>query len=217
MVQPFPGTITKLEAQTKVRRHLGLRINVFVDERFSFALDRELALNRGLRAGVELSASQLEELLREDGDARAYARALHFMSYRARSSREIRDRLKRDEWPDEVIERVVLRLQKQKLLSDAAFAATWVESRTLSRPRGSRALTQELRQKGVAREEIEAVLPDDEAELENAVRWIENRRRMWEALEGRERDAKIIGILARRGFGYGTARAAIRRLDESDE
>lgn len=214
MSQPFPGTITKLQAQGKLRRHLGLRINVFVDEKFSFAIDRELALNRGLRAGVELSAERLEELLREDGDARARARALHFLSYRARSSQEIRDRLKRDEWPDEVIARVVERLQREKLLSDADFAAAWIQSRTLSRPRGERALRQELRQKGVAREEIEAALPDAEAEIDNAVTWIESRRRMWEGLEGRERDTKMLGILQRRGFGYSTARAAIKRVDE---
>src|SRR5215212_7175344 len=167
--QPFPGIVSAVEAQAKTRRHLGERVNVFVNGKFSFALDADLALRRDVRPGMRLDADQLSQLLAEDGDARAYARALHFLGYRIRSAQEIRARLQRDDWPDEVIERVLARLHDEHLIDDAHFAAAWVENRSLSRPRGARALKQELRGKGVGREEIEAALPDDEQEIENAV------------------------------------------------
>ena len=101
--QPFPGAITSIEPQAKVRKHLGQRINVFINDRFSFALDASLAGRHGLRAEFIVGKELLEELLREDGDARAYARAVHFMGYRVRSISEVRARLERDEWPTEVL------------------------------------------------------------------------------------------------------------------
>jgi regulatory protein len=212
--QPFPGTITAVEAQAKTRRHLGQRVNVFVDGRFSFALDTALAMQYDLHPGFELDGVRLEELLRADGDARAYARALQFLSYRPRSAAEISDRLKRDEWPDTVINRVLQRLQSEKLVNDACFAAAWVENRSLSRPRGARALRQELRQKGVEREVIDEALPDAEQEVENAVEAARHKLNTWSRLEERDRREKMLAFLQRRGFNYSTARAALTRLEE---
>ncbi|MBV9867247.1 MAG: RecX family transcriptional regulator [Abitibacteriaceae bacterium] len=211
---PFPGIITSIEEQPKVRRHLGQRVNVFVQGKFSFALDAELVERRGLRAGFLVTPNVLEELLHEDGDARAYARALHYLSYGPRSAAQVQQRLARDEWPPEVVARAVQRLTGEGLLNDAEFAARYVENRSLSRQRGARALRQELRIKGVARDEIEAALPDAEQEIDNAVAAVQSKLRLWSGLEERERQNKIIQFLQRRGFNYGTARAALNRLAE---
>lgn len=211
---PHPGIITSLEAQTKTRSHLGERINVFIDDKFSFAIDTSLAQKRGLHRGLVLSLQALSELLREDGDARARARALHFLSYRTRSSQEVRARLEKDEWTPEVIERVLERLRGEGYLNDADFASQWVENRSLSKPRGGRMLKQELRLKGIEKEQIEAALPDSAAEIENAVAALQPRLRRVEGLEARERERKLIEFLMRRGFNYGTARAALKRLEE---
>lgn len=214
--QPFAGFITSIEPQAKTRRHLGTRVNVFINEKFSFALDADLAAQRGLRPGRTLNADELSALLEEDGDARAYARALHFLGYRIRSAREIRERLKRD-WPEEVIERVLARLVEEKLIDDAQFAAAWVENRSLLRPRGTRLLQQELRQKGVGKEEIQAALPDEEMEIENAAVALRPKLRLWEKLEERERERKAIEFLQRRGFNFSVARAAVRQISDNQD
>ena len=216
MKQPFPGTITSIEEQARTRKHLGTRVNVFINDRFSFALDAELVTRYALEAGVVLDAERLQELLEEDGDAKAYARALYYLGFRPRAAQEIRERLRRDEWPDTVIERVIERLQNEKLLNDAAFAALWVENRTLFKPRGSRALRQELRIKGVEKEEIETVLPDADEELANAVAALSSKERQWQRLEGREREQKMLAWLQRRGFPFGVARSAIKQFDEEN-
>ena len=212
--EPFPGAITALESQAKVRKHLGQRVNIFINDRFSFALDASLVMRHGLRLGFVVTKELLTELLREDGDARAYARAVHFMGYRVRSIAEVRARLERDEWPNAVIDRVLQRLAAEGMLNDTNFAATWVEHRSLSRPRGAYALTQELRRKGVARDDITAALPDSEQELDNAVAALRTRLRLWEKLDERARQEKVLGFLQRRGFSYSTARAALRQVDD---
>lgn len=211
--EPFPGLITDIEAQSRVRRRLGQRVHVYIGGKFSFAVDADLAARYELAPGRVVRADVLEELLAEDGDARAYARALHYMSYRLRSAAEIRARLERDQWTPQVIDRALARLAREGLLNDADFAVQWVVNRSLSRQRGARALRQELRLKGVAREEIDAALPDSEQEIENAVAALQPKLRQWAGLDERERRQKIIQFLQRRGFSYGTARTALQRLE----
>jgi regulatory protein len=217
MKDPFPGRITAVIAQERVRRQLGRRVNVFIEDRFSFALDANLAIDKGLRPGLVLSPEALASLLREDGDARAYARALHFLGYRMRSAKEIAERLKRDEWPDAVIERVIERLRRNNMVNDEAFAGAWVENRCNTRPRGAHALRQELRIKGVERETIEAALPDAKTETTNAVQAVRRKWENWDGLDERTRRDKSIQFLQRRGFNFSTAREALRLLEEEDD
>lgn len=212
--------ITSLVAQTKTRRHLGERVNVFVDEKFAFALDIRLVEKYGLAKGQPLSDELRAQLLREDGDAKATHRALHFLGYRARSEAEVRARLQRDDWPEEVIERVLLRLREQGFLNDEQFAQNWVESRSHFRPRGARMLQQELRHKGVERETIAAALPDDAAELQNAVaalrKFLRSKERAWQDWDEKEQREKATQFLLRRGFHYPVAKAAWTKLREEE-
>lgn len=213
--------ITALVAQTKTRKPLGERVNVFLDEKFAFALDIRVVEKYKLTRGEVVDAELRNQLLREDGDAKATQRALHFLGYRPRSEAEVRTRLLREEWPEDVVERVVNRLREAKYLNDEQFAELWVENRSLTKPRGSRTLQQELRQKGVERETIEAALPDEEAELQNAIfalqKLLRSKERSWEKFEEKERREKAIAFLARRGFGYAVAKMAWDRVAEGEE
>ncbi len=214
--------ITAIRAQSRLRRHLGERVNIFLDEEFAFALDAEVARKFELRIGKYLTPEELAALEAEDGTAKALAKAINFLGYRPRSSHEIRERLKRDEeWGEETITRVLEKLAALNLVEDRAFAQNWIESRSRSKPRGSRALRQELRQKGVGREDIESALqaavPDDAAEIENALAALQSKARQWASLEGREREQKMLGFLQRRGFSFGVGKAAIKKLDELGE
>ena len=214
--QPFPGRISSLVAQERVRKHLGARVNVFVDDQFSFALSAQLIFKHGLRPDLEISATFLELLLREDGENKAFLTACNFLGHRARSEGEIRTRLARDEWSETVIVQVLSRLRELKLVDDADFAQNWVENRGRSRPRGARALQQELRQKGVARETIEESLPDAAQEIENALLALQKTARKWENLDEKIARQKALEFLARRGFNFGAARDAWNRWREEE-
>lgn len=215
--QPFPGVISMIVAQERVKKHLGARANVFVEGKFSFALSLELVYKHGLKPEMRLDAAQLAALLREDGEAKALVTAANFLGFRPRSKDEIRKRLARDEWSDEVIERVLERLETAKLLDDAQFATNWVGARERSKPRGSRLLQQELRQKGVSKEEIAAALPDAESELQNALAALGKLERKLAPYTGRDREQKAIEHLMRRGFSYSTIKTALQHEGENDE
>lgn len=217
-VEPFAGVISSVVAQQRTRKHLGARVNVFIEEKFSFALSADLAFKHGLRPKMAIDAEFLQQLLREDGETKALTTALNFIGYRPRAEEEIRVRLQRDEWSETVIAAVIHKLRENKMLDDAQFASDWVESRSRSKPRGARLLKQELRHKGVDKEEIEAALPDADEEIENAIAALGKLERKLEKwAPGRERTQKAIEMMARRGFGYGTVKTALARIEEDKE
>ncbi len=200
------GRVTRLQIQKKNKE----RTNVYLDGEYAFSLALSLAL--GLQKGQELSATEVKALQAEDEIKRAYAAALHFLGYRARSVTEVEQRLQRREFGERAIAQTVERLQREGYLNDSSFGHAWVESRLRSSPRGSRALRHELRRKGLETEIIDEVLETVEID-EEAAAWaaIEAKLDRWRALEKLPFQQKVGSFLARRGFGYEIVRPVVER------
>ena len=138
--------------------------------------------------------------------------ALRLLSYRPRSVAEVRRRLAR-KWPPPVIDRVVLFLQEHNYLDDAAFAQLWRRGREQRKPRGPRALRQELRQLGVDREVIEEALEDFDAPANAHKAGQKLAARL--AGQGVAEEVfrrKVSAHLQRRGFDYAVIAATVRQL-----
>jgi regulatory protein len=191
-------------------RRGGRRCNVYLDGRYAFSLTTELAAQE-LRVGDAISADRYTALVQKDQQARCFDAGLRFLGARPRSEREIRDRLARHEFDAQVVDRVIERLRRLKLVDDAAFAAYWVEQRSTHRPRGARLLKQELRQKGVSGDLLDEALPpeDDEA---GAYRAAQRKAESLRALDERTFKQRLGAFLQRRGYGYETVRPVVNRL-----
>jgi regulatory protein len=101
------------------------------------------------------------------------------------------------------------RLRRSNLVGDGSFARTWVENRTEFRPRSRRALSYELRQKGIDSETIQETLQDlDDSEL--ALQAALKQAWKYRSLEWADFRLKMLAFLARRGFSYHTAAEATR-------
>lgn len=162
-------------------------------------------------AGYGLSAQQHSPEFLQEAE-RAYDRTLNFLSYRPRSRAEMERHLRGRKLPDEIITWVMDRLVQARFVDDDEFANYWAANRQQFSPRGDRALRQEMRQKGVDREAIEKAvekLPDERSRAEEAAR---RRLRGLRHLGPAAMEQKIVGFLARRGFGYEVARSVARSL-----
>lgn len=206
------GRITAL----KVQKHNRRRVNVHIDGHFAFGLAAVEAMR--LKVGQHLSATEIAALKEKDQAAVAYERALDFLSYRPRSVAEVRRRLTKKQFNSQTIDEVVARLSRAGLLDDEAFTRFWLENRDTYRPRGSRALRYELRQKGVADSVIDGLLvnyDETDAAYRAACRQAQKlaRRHDLDTLR-----SKLFTFLSRRGFSYSIARdAADRVLTELSE
>lgn len=204
--------ITSLKAQKKNPN----RISVFLDGEYAFGLARIVAA--WLRIGQRLSEADIERLKQQDSYEVAFQRGLRFLGYRARSETEVQRKLSEQGFAPEVIEATIQRLKENGFLGDAQFAQDWVENRSTFRPRSRKLLTLELRQKGVAEEDIQKALAETEDEsslaYQSAVKYAHRLAGLdWETFRKR-----LGGHLMRRGFSYGTVAPVLRQVwDETRE
>jgi regulatory protein len=185
------------------------RVNIYLDGEFAFGVARITAA--WLKNGDELSDEKIAKLVNEDAREQAYQQALLFLSYRARSEKEIRQNLRKHEVPEDVIEETLQRLRSAGLANDNEFARAWVENRNTFRPRSKRALTMELRQKGLDDEAIQASVSkvDEEALAYQAA---QKRAVRFKDLDWVEFRKKLSEFLARRGFSYSVTAPVVTRI-----
>jgi regulatory protein len=203
------GRITAIERQ----RRNPERVNVFLDGAFAFGLPVNAVVDFQLKTGRQLTTVEIEELKELDDTAKAIDAAIRLLTSRPRSVREITDRLKRKEYGDETIERVIARLREWRYIDDEAFARYWVENRESNRPRGRRLLEQELRQKGVERETVRETLDDSGIdERAGALEIARAKLRSYRNEEESVARRRLGAFLARRGYGYDVVKPVLDEL-----
>ena len=145
---------------------------------------------------------------------------MRFLEVRARSIAEVRRRLTSAGYRADLVEGAIDRLTELGVLDDEAFARSWVESRDRARPRGERALRQELALKGVDRAVSDEVLEERreagegaEVDLEAARRLLgRNGRALARVADPRVRRQRAYALLARNGFDPEVCREAAAEL-----
>jgi len=202
------GTITALKFQKRNKN----RVNVYLDEHYSFSLTSHLAVP--LRRGQALSDKEIAYLKEQDEFYRVYERATKFIAHRPRSEAEVRRRMERQGVAPDLIEQVVEQLAAVGLINDAEFAQLWVENRETFRPRSRRMLRYELQQKGLDKETIVQALEQVD-EQESARRLALQQGRRLSHLERTIFHKKLMGYLTRRGYSYELAHCAVREAWQS--
>lgn len=219
-------TITRIEPL----RPRGLRVLVHLEAGEPFEVTLEaLELSR-LGAGDPLPPDAKLNLLEIDANVRVRDAALTMLSYRARTRRELKTKLRKKGFGAERIDACLDRLEQRGLLDDAAVAAAFVRDRLLHRPRGKAQLVSELRAKGLdtdtASETIDQVFgtqgtTDADLALGAAEGWLRRQGAATVtalAIGSRpERDKakrRLHGYLSRRGF---RGEALTRAMDRATE
>ena len=195
----------------RVGRGRGKRVNVFLDAKFAFSLEAEVAVKEGLRVEQELSASQIETLARSDHFQRCLNAAAHYLSYRPRSESELRQRLQQRGFDSENVAAVIAKLKEQGVVDDMAFAQFWKDNRESFRPR-SRWLTKlELKQKGVPGDIIDQVVDtiDDD---DSAYRAAMSKSRSLPLSDYQGFCKRLGECLKRRGFSYEVINHTVEQL-----
>jgi len=187
----------------------------------------------GRPARRESFAERRERRAAIDDPAVVLEAAARFLEVRSRSVSEVRRRLGGAGYRAELVDRAIARMTELGMLDDEAFARTWVESRDRARPRGERAIREELRLKGIDRETVELVLGerrdrafassdtdggDDDGEPVSADRTAaerllaKNARALARVADPRQRRQRAYALLARHGFDPETCREVAATL-----
>jgi regulatory protein len=144
--------------------------------------------------------------------------ALRFLEARQRSAEEVRRRLLLHGYRADLVEGCLQRLTELGMIDDAAFARAWVESRDRARPRGERALRQELARKGIDRAVRDDALAERDVERpdadEDAARRLLERHAgaLGRVADPRARRQRAYALLARNGFDAELCSALTRAM-----
>ncbi|GAA2144376.1 hypothetical protein GCM10009844_17860 [Nocardioides koreensis] len=149
-----------------------------------------------------------------DADPESVARKilLDQLTGQARSRKELSDKLVSRDVPPEIATRLLDRFEEVGLVDDEAFARSWIASRQPGKGLARRALAQELRRKGVddevAREALDEIDPADEEAAARAL--VRKKLRSLSRVDDTTATRRLVGMLARKGYGSGLAFAVVR-------
>lgn len=206
--------ITDIKTQTKDP----LRENIYLDGKFGFGISAEKRFEHRLKIGQSLAEKEVKELVFEDQVGKLLVSAQKFLSFRPRSTKEIRDNLKRKlekgEYvePDKILDEVLRKLMKLGLVNDEEFARWWIEQRQKFRPRGERLLRSELHAKGVGREVIDEELHAYDSPAGEVEKVARKKVDSYRTLPDRQFRAKMGAYLARRGYDWDEISRVVDRL-----
>jgi regulatory protein len=202
-------TITRIQAQKKNSS----RRSVFLDGKFAFGLDEEVVSRLGLEKGENLTEGRIKEILSQKAENEAKNAALRFLSFRRRTEKEIKDKLRKKGFDDKSIGRTIDKLKEYDLINDTEFAAAWVMERLAYKPRGKRLLAQELWKKGIRKDIIDQVTEElCRDEEKSATELLEKIKGRYKNLEPKVARRRMYGLLLRRGFSYEAAKSVLAPL-----
>lgn len=205
--------ITKLKTQKRSQR-----VNVYLDGEYTTSLELATAVKLRLKVGMDISQAHLRKLVKTHKFEKLLNKAVHFLSYRPRSEKEVRDHLRRKRRADTTktqheknIDEVIDKLKRQGLINDQEFVNWWITQRLEYRPRGRRLLKLELRQKGISLDLLNEALAklDD---YEPALRIANKKMRSLKGLEIDKLHIKLTSFLQRRGFTWQTIKRVVDEL-----
>ncbi|THF78446.1 regulatory protein RecX [Cohnella fermenti] len=165
-----------------------------------------------LLKGRRLTPREWEDLRRTEQVEQAYRAALLLLDRKARTRKELEQTLKRKGYEEAAVSGCLDRLAKHRLIDDAHYAARFAEQKVVSQRKGSRLVRQQLRSRGVGKQDVDEALASLDAGMErSAARELAVKK--WPGIKGekrREREHKLLGVLLRRGYPASVAMDAVR-------
>jgi len=152
-----------------------------------------------------------------DPQERARLLCLRLLAGQPRTRSQLAGAMRRRGVPDEAAEAVLARFTEAGLIDDAAFARAWVESRHHGKGLARRALSAELKQRGVDAPDIKAAV----SALDPADEFATARQLVAKGLGATRgkplpvRLRRLVGLLARKGYPAPVAYRVVREaLDQ---
>ena len=204
--------ITSIERQAKRSD----RYSVFLDGEFAFGIHEDVLIKSGIAKGDLLNETQIENIIEKETRRKAKEKSFRLLSVRARSRKELVDRLKMAKFSQPVIDSVLEDLEKLNLINDSDFAKIYARSRMVTRPAGEFLLRQELKQKGVSEKDVESGVEEayrEKSEQTLARELAVKRKKRLASVEETKAKKRMSDFLLRRGFSWDIVKDIIENWD----
>lgn len=209
------GVVTNLKAMASDPS----RVKVYVDRVKVCRVSAEDCVGLGLSKGVAWTAELARAVLVASAAHEAERSGIHMLANRGRSARLIERGLRQRGHSAEGIRAGLERLRGKGYVNDEAYAAQVVRSELRQKPAGRRLVEMKLRRAGVSEDITREAVAEGFAGRSEREDALELARRQAGSLTRHEPEValrRLVGRLARRGFGGGVSYEAARAaLDEA--
>lgn len=183
-------------------RKLGIEINYDIH----FALYKGETRRFHIQKDCIIEETVYRRIMDEVLLKRARERAINLLSGRNMTENEIRDKLKKGLYPEDIIDNTIDCLKRIRLIDDEYYAQCYID--TYSARKSIKIIRMELYNKGISRDIIDSVTEEGCIDEEYSIKkLLEKRHFSYEEASDEERN-KTIAYLMRKGYEYST----IRRL-----
>lgn len=213
-----------LITQIKTTRRRPDRRSVYLDGAFAFACHLNVIARFGLREGLTLSENDLIRIRQGEVRQECFDRALKYLEKRLHSRKELTDKLRRQEYPPDLIESVMDQLSQMGYVNDKRFAEIRLEAAAHYKKQGPHRARSELIKKGIepelARRTTEQVYESHD-NMKVARELARKKLASLSGLEPQQARRRLYAMLLRRGFDYNTIRPVVEevlgRIDDDFE
>ncbi len=201
--------ITALKAQIKNPE----RVSIFVDSKYSFSLTLSEVLDQKLKKDLIVSEVDISAYKKLSNDGKIKARAFEWLLNRPHSTHELKDYFYRKQVDKELQENLIEEFRAKGVLNDERFA-DWSSERLKRKNKSTRAITNELRSKGVDHVTIQSIVSregvNDSDALAALIQKLSTRPRYSD-------QKKLITYLLSKGFSYGDVKSALSLQEPEQE
>lgn len=181
------------------------RFSVFLDDEFAFGLHKDVLLESGIAKGDYLDDAQITEIKAREEIKRTKLKALKLLSVRARSKKELDERLKKTGFSQAAVSATLDDLQRLDLINDLKFAVMFARSKMIQKPQGKLALSLELKKKGIEEPDIKTAIDaayENTSESEVALSLAVKKKRQCKNVTKVRARKRVSDYLLRRGFQF---------------
>lgn len=205
--------ISKIEAQKNPNR-----VNIYIDDKFAFGLDNEIRYKYSLKSNMDIDEDFIKNILMEEEESKALNSVLNYLSYRSRSEKEVIDYLKKYNYGEALIIKIVDKCKKYKYIDDLSFAESFARDRVRLKKYGSRRIKYELNQKGIGDNLIDQALEDLDRnkEYEMALELAKKRIKSYSNDDRNKKYRKLSGYLQRRGYDFSVISKVLNQVLDYD-
>lgn len=194
------------------------QFQLYLDDQLFCTVPEQTLVRYQLAKGQQLSEEQCAAILQDVGYQRLRQVALHYLSYSARSTAEVRRKLAQwchdndqEALLDTCCEPLITELQQCRYLDDAAYAMQFADLAMRNAHSGPQLIRQQLHHKHLADHHIDAALAHYDVSLqdEHAHYWA---TKLWAKTNRNSQRAyqdKLIRTIQQKGFSYECSKRAV--------
>ena len=124
-------TVTKIEEVTKAK------CRIEIDQEFAFVLYKGELRSYGLKEGQEITEEAYRDIMENLLPRRAKLRAMNLLKNRSYTEKQLYDKLKAGDYPEEIIEQALDYVRSYHYIDDRQYAEDYIEYHKESRSRSS--------------------------------------------------------------------------------